>query len=1350
MQDITGLSCASWVSLVRESSMSLGSQLASGLGEPNGSLRLQGLRWDLWASPRLGFEVVASSGAMGETKLKGARAERKGNRAATVIALSTTLDDGKVQVAGPLDPVKVREIETAKMLDVLRLAGDKSVHQSAGFLERELRRLEESVAPGVRVKDLLTPYFVRQKLLNGGASHGETQDGEWLESVSNDVTRRLPSNWRPIFTQLGYDVKPLPTYGHLLRHDGSPVAVVHPKGSPEEFSKMNDKGELPEGKLLLESKSNGAGWGIMVSGLRFRLFQVDPEIGSAASRFIEIDLAETSESDARVIGMLSPGALKASGGRFREWIASARRFGEDLRKGVEERLRDDALPNLARGIGKYAEKRKAVDLTDRYELAKIEEAVLTLVFRFMFLLHVEARGYLPINNPRYELHSATKLARDCREDSSCYDVNSTGRWDRLRTLVRMIRNGDREAGVPQYNGSLFAEDGFPGADLLEEAEITDDLLAPALYAIAYDPENPGSGLDYASLQIGHLGAIYESLLARKLVRAKEPLTLEKKKDVYRPARKGDKQDVARGELFYQNEQGGRKSLGVYYTRHEFVRHLLKHSLEPVLKDHFDKVNALRKQDEAAAAKRLFEFHVVDPAMGSGHFLTTALDMMADAFDDYLADNGGLPALREELDALRKQAGKLEVPVDDVDLLRRLILKRCIYGVDISPLAVEIANVTLWLASFVPGLALSYLGSNLKCGDALIGVADPQAIIGGEDATMFERPFKTAMEEAVEVRQQLGAISDADAAEVSRSKTAHERYIKATDGLRRVFDMWTAEPLGLTGARSGLSLYGNLVLEGSYGSHDEVELKALGSGKFADQYRFLHWPLEFPHVFSGENPGFDVVVGNPPWEEVTVERLRFYLLREPGLRGIVDLRDREERMLEMEREIPGLAKEFKEVAEQLQTKRRYFGAMGGYMNQGVGDTDLYKLYCERYSGLASQDGGLGVVLPRSVFVNQGSIKFREWLFSSTTVRRIDSIVNSKQWAFPIHGQFQIVLVSTANRISQTDVDIVQSGPTATLEDFRLVMGGLGASTPRNLIDDAFILPRCPNSRFAELLGKMARGIKFTDVRIDFFEKIDSTPSPASRLVPATELHETQARGLFRYENGLAVWKGRCFHAYEPHGREAAGYANEDEIIDWLLKRRLRSPKLRTLYSTDQLKDPGTLPLMSCRVAYHHITNSVDYDTVVACLVPPMTPLTNAAPYVACRWHPRQVAFMLGVLNSTPFDWQARRYVSLNLNHFILEMLRFPGAAQTPWQRIGELAARLSCVDDRFADFAREAGVECAPQSEGERADQRAEIDALVARAYGLTKDETAFLFEDYPSGAYSDEFKELVMAKYDAV
>ena len=236
------------------------------------------------------------------------------------------------------------------------------------------------------------------------------------------------------------------------------------------------------------------------------------------------------------------------------------------------------------------------------------------------------------------------------------------------------------------------------------------------------------------MQVGHLGAIYEALLSMKLSAAPEDLIFDKKRSVYRPAKAGEQSDVTRRDLFYQSEKGDRKAGGVFYTRHEFVRHLLKHSLEPALDDHLTAVTEQLRTDPDAAARMLFDFSVLDPAMGSAHFLTVALDVMADRYAKFLAEVDGFPAVHEQLQELRND-NLTDVPSgvrapEDGDLMRRLILKRCIYGVDISPMAVEVANITLWLASFVPGLALSWLDGNLKCGNSLIGVADPDVV--GQD------------------------------------------------------------------------------------------------------------------------------------------------------------------------------------------------------------------------------------------------------------------------------------------------------------------------------------------------------------------------------------------------------------------------------------------------------------------------------------------------------------------------------------------------------------------------------------------------------------------------------------------
>ena len=166
---------------------------------------------------------------------------------------------------------------------------------------------------------------------------------------------------------------------------------------------------------------------------------------------------------------------------------------------------------------------------------------------------------------------------------------------------------------------------------------------------------------------------------------------------------------------------------------------------------------------------------------------------------------------------------------------------------------------------------------------------------------------------------------------------------------------------------------------------------------------------------------------------------------------------------------------------------------------------------------------------------------------------------------------------------------------------------------------------------------------------------------------------------------------------------------------------------------------------CRIAFRDVTRSTDSRTVRACLIPPRTPLTNKAPYlIFAHWGALAQAYVLGIMNSLPFDWMSRRYVETNLNYFILNMLTFPPPDSTSWERIGSLAARLSCVHEGFANFAAETGVEWGPQTDAQRSDMRAEIDVLVARAYDLTADELSFIFTDFTENAVSPAYRKLVL------
>ena len=1174
------------------------------------------------------YHLLWSDGASTDVELRRLWEGRKGRQPYPVVLLAPSDDESKIRVAGPQDSRPVRELPAGRVLDLLDISSSKAAREAASFLAREFSRLEEAVVPGLRVKDLLTPYFLRERLrwpINElrlvGALEGMAHDGAMT--------------WRSLFQGMGYQVEQLPRRGYLLRHDNAPVAVVHPHRDASRFSRLTDNGELPEGMVLADCAQHGANWGVLAAGGRYRLFQRKPPVGPATGQHVELDLEELERKDRLYLGLLAPESLKESGW-LTDWVGEAKDFGEELRKGLEERLIKEALPNIARGLGEWLESQGA-DLSDREQVRRIEEAALTLVFRFIFLLHTEARGYLPIGSAAYRPHSARQLAEDSRPDRGPFSSRATQRWDRLRTLVRMVRTGDRSASVPAYNGSLFAASGFPGSDLLEGAEVADVHLAPALTAIAYETGKPDApGLDYAGLQIGHLGAIYEALLTLRLTRAPEDLAHDARQDVFRPIRPGEQPVVTKAQLYYQTEAGGRKAGGVFYTRHEFVDHLLNHSLLPALNDHLEEIRHVVDRDPNEAAQRLFEFSVVDPAMGSAHFLTAALDMIADSIELFLAEVGGLPGIAQQLSELSQDSGESSQPPEDGDLLRRLILKRCIYGVDLSPMAVEVANVTLWLASFVPGLALSYLGSNLKCGDALIGVADPSVVGASDSPLLTGQIVAEAMTRAADLQRKLAENPDRTPDEVKRSEELSADLHGATAGLRSAFDLWAADPLGLSSARHTLETYGDAIIAKDEGKTAKIAAAMAGASDIAGRYRFFHWPLEFPSVFHRERPGFDVVVGNPPWNKVKFEMPSFLALHDPGIRGLSSGLERDRRASRLFDRKPELRQEIEETKRHIEQQRKFFGSENGYTIQGSGDTDLYKLFCERYASIARLQGFVGVVLPRVAFLNDGSRGFRRWFFRECRPSRIDALLNGRRWAFDMEQRYTVALTAAqVGAIRGGSVSI--TGPARNEREFAECIDGEGVQvdlanlaswTPAPMKDSVkeptWELPLLPTDMHVSVLTKLRRGVRFDRLQNPKSQKNSRGDAASPRLAPYTELHEAKQRHLFTHPRSggrIPVWKGRTFDRYDPHGREPAGYGDEQEIREFLQRKRANSPVFRRLFTGDVLRDPTTLPMYSARVVFRDASRATDSLTVRACLVPPRTPMTHTAPYfVSNGWTP----------------------------------------------------------------------------------------------------------------------------------
>ena len=365
-------------------------------------------------------------------------------------------------------------------------------------------------------------------------------------------------------------------------------------------------------------------------------------------------------------------------------------------------------------------------------------------------------------------------------------------------------------------------------------------------------------------------------------------------------------------------------------------------------------------------------------------------------------------------------------------------------------------------------------------------------------------------------------------------------------------------------------------------------------------------------------------------------------------------------------------------------------------------------------------------------------------------RLDFILNNKKWAFPdVHAQYTVALLA-GQHTQPKNQTIKITGPSKTLKSFQTIHK-LGVNASASSLGSLSIIPLVPSQTHMDVLAKMRRGIQFDALQPPELETKTPERAVLTRVFPHREIDETNQRDLFSHpksEGRTPVWKGRCFDQYDPHGRDPAGYCVLDTVLRILQKQRISSRVFKSAFPPSTLTDPNTHPILGCRIAFGHVTNKTNSRTIVACLVPPYTPLTNAAPYLAFSgWSPLGQAYVLGVFNSIPFDWLARRYVEMNMNYFILNQLCFPLTKNVPWQRIGNLAARLSCVDDRFAKFAIDVDVECYPLDDANRNYMRAEIDALVARAYALTEDELRFVFTDFTESAVSPTYRNLVMSKF---
>ncbi len=1271
-------------------------------------------------SRRHGIEI-ARLGVRDPRRLASFWKKRSAGKNLRLIAVADNPEQsGALLVFGPQPGAPLRSLSAEAFLRELeRAEGLSSAMLAVRSLASAFARFDHAETPGLSVRGLLTGHALTERFLRLPAFRQDRED-------ASRAVRNLPrdSDWADLLKGLGWHLEQL-SVGFLARDGGKPGLVVLPFPPGEDFAKLDGDGRSKEGRLLALAGERNVRYGLLASGGRVRLF--DSESEAAVSRWLELDAATLDPEGRPLLALLGPDFLVR--GRFEKLATDARDYGISLWKRLGDRIHDRALPALARGLDGWARSEER-DITEEATRRDLQHASLTLLFRLLFLFYAESAGFLPMGNAIYRGKSLTALAAEARSTRKKLDRKSTALWQGFRNLVLALRSGNSAWGVSAYNGALFDKKELEGAETLEQIELADPDFGAILIALGTEDgdDDEARGVDYSSLEIGHLGNIYESLLSLNLVVTDRPTRYDPATDRYRHVEGTG--DIPAGMLFWQNHEGGRKAGGVYYTPTTLVRHLVDRAVRPAYREHLERVGKIAEKDPERAAGELLDFAVADPACGSGHFLVAVVDALADEAARFLAETP-LPALRERLDALRSGTeSDSGGSVEDLALLRRLLVKHSVFGVDVSPMGVEIATVSLWLASFVPGLSLSYLGRNVVVGNSLFGVADRDAVI--QPNTFEARGLGKWLDRAGEAVARVASGEDRTPEEVAESQSASREADTATSGLRRVFDLWTAEAFGNPGGRDLVTGHGDKVVTGKLDQNKERKIEAARETSL--RHFFLHWPLEFPRQFHREASGFDAVVGNPPWEEVTVEELGFYTLFEPGLHALPQ-GEREFAVSDLVERRPDLAERL--AAEQRRKAAERAALAGGDYAPGPGDPDLYRYFCQRYRALLRPGGRLGVVLPRSAFNAKGSTGFREWLQRETTVHRVDFLLNKARWAFDAEPRYSVALLAAQNTRPPKGHRIEAAGTADSAAAWEEQAASPGIRLPESAFGPDGQLPMLRSQEEADLLGKLRLGTPF--------------PLGGGRWTcfAVRELDETNDKRLWSSGAGdRELWKGASFDQFDPNGAGSRPIGMSAKLRKKIEKPRPGSGQLAGNLPLPHRQRAVLAELKRARVAFRDVSSRTNSRTAIACLIPPGVLLTNTAPYLAfAQGDERSQAAALGILNSLPFDWQARRYVEIHLSLFILNSLIAPELTDEDYGAIADAAARLSAVDDRYTDFAAATGVACGELADEERQRLRVEIDARVARAWNLTGGDLEVLLEDFTDRAVPPTYREALRRRF---
>ena len=1107
-------------------------------------------------------------------------------------------------------------------------------------------------------------------------------------------------------------------------------------------------------------------WGILTNGARWRLYYQG--VRSVSEQFFEVDLAalldlpghnddlfaltETARHhwlkvfvlvfrrEAFLAGPTDPRTF------HQRAIEEGRFYEERVAASLSALVFDQVFPALARAIAAAAPEAL---------LSDVREAALILLYRLLFIFYAEDRDLLPVRNTRYDDYALREKVRGDvgrRKDSDdVFSASAARYWSAIDDLCRAIDQGDTSIGLPPYNGGLFDRQRVP---LLTNIRLGDEVMADVIDALSFEQTTEGRRyINYRDLGVQQLGSIYERLLEHEIVHDS-------------------------GEIAFRPNIFARKGSGSYYTPDDLVALIIKETIEPLVQSRIDDFTA--KNSELATsslpedrrigrlkqldpAEKLLELKVCDPAMGSGHFLVNLVDHLADRVITAMADaeasvDNYISPLTERIDTIRntimdnaeKRGWSINAEqLDDRHIVRRMILKRCVYGVDKNPMAVELAKVALWLHTFTVGAPLGFLDHHLRCGDSLFGSWVRTGIDkASEHGWLFLKgPVNRAMR-AASPMQIIEGLTDAEIAEAHRSADVFAEIEEMTKPLNAFLSLVHAfDWLNIrdrddkaTVRDYFIGIFGDPI---DIASSDKIKVstKAEGGKRFAglldeaqhliSEERFFNWQVAFPGVWSewesdGLHGGFDAVIGNPPWDRMKLQQVEWFAARRRKIAMAPRAADRKRMIADLEKAADPLARHFAEANERTTAAVRMARGGGDYPLLSGGDVNLYSLFVERAMTLVKPDGMVGLLTPSGIASDKTAARFFKGVATGGRLRALYDFENRRtRYDLPpffpdVDSRFKFcAFVASPSPVedparcafylhSVAELDDPERRFPLTAAEFAHVNPNTGTAPIFRSRRDAK-LTTAIYSRLPVLVDRSLGG------------EVKTWPVKYSNM-----FHMTNDSGLFRTreeleeKEGAYLVGGNRFSSpsgdwvplYEGKMVQAFDHRAASVVVNPENQHRPAQPEPAT---RDQHQDPDWLPDPQFWVlekgtgfsgkpfilGFKHVTAPTNIRSMIASLLPgfgsgnslPLLMGSNGLTASA-------VAALVANLNSVPLDYVARQKIQgQNLNWFIVEQLpvvppdryeaiRF--GPKTAGEIVREAVLELTYTAHDMAPFARDMG------------------------------------------------------------